>query len=291
MSTRTQGGRAALVTGASTGIGAATALRLDAAGWTVFAGVRRDADAEALRGRATRRLQPVILDVTDAAAIASTREMVAAAVGAAGLHGLVNNAGIAVAAPLEYVPLDDLRRQLEVNVVGLVAVTQAFLPLLRRARGRVVNIGSTSGFLTPAFMGPYCASKYAVEAISDALRRELRPWGLEVALVQPGDIATPIWEKSSTAGRELEARLSDEARERYGAAIQSMKAYAAETGRKASPAEEVAAVVEDALTARRPRTRYLVGRGATIQSTLARWVPDRTLDGMLEKEMGLPRVR
>jgi NAD(P)-dependent dehydrogenase (short-subunit alcohol dehydrogenase family) len=284
-----QGARAAVVTGASTGIGAAIALRLDAAGWTVFAGVRREADGAALAARAAGRLRPVILDVTDAASLAAARDAVAAARGDAGLQGLVNNAGIAVAAPLEYLPLDDLRRQLEVNVVGLVAATQAFLPLLRRARGRVVNIGSTNGFLAPAFMGPYAASKYAVEALSDALRRELRPFGLEVALVQPGDIATPIWDKSAAMGRELEARLSAEARERYGRAIEAVKAYAAATASKAGPADEVAAVVEHALTAARPKTRYLVGRGATVQALLARWTPDRTLDALLEKELGLPR--
>jgi NAD(P)-dependent dehydrogenase (short-subunit alcohol dehydrogenase family) len=281
--------RSVLVTGASTGIGAATALRLDAAGWTVFAGVRREADGAALARGATPRLRPVILDVTDEASLAAAAATVAGAVGERGLGGLVNNAGIAVAAPLEHVPLADLRRQLEVNVVGLVAVTQAFLPLLRRARGRVVNVGSTSGFLTPAFMGPYCASKHAVEALSDALRRELRPWGLEVALVQPGDIATPIWEKSAAAGQALEAVLPPAARERYGAAITAVQAYAAETARKASPADEVAAVIEAALTAARPRTRYLVGRGATTQALLARWVPDRQLDAMLEQELGLPR--
>ena len=290
MSPESQGARAVLVTGASTGIGAATVLRLDRAGWTVFAGVRRPADGEALRGRSTGRLRPVILDVTDGATITAAHSTVAAAVGEAGLHGLFNNAGSAVAAPLEYLPLDDLRRQLEVNVIGLVAVTQAFLPLLRRARGRIVITGSTNGFLAPAFVGPYAASKHAVEALADALRRELRPFGLEVALLEPGDIATPIWERSAAAGRELEARLSDEARARYGAAIEAVKAYAAETARKASPAEEVAAVVEEALTAERPRTRYLVGRGATTQHLLARWTPDRMLDGLSEREMGLPRA-
>jgi NAD(P)-dependent dehydrogenase (short-subunit alcohol dehydrogenase family) len=282
-------GRAVLVTGASTGIGAATALRLDRAGWTVFAGVRRPADGEALAGRATGRLRPLLLEVTDGASIAAAQATVAAAVGEAGLHGLFNNAGIAVAAPLEYLPLDDLRRQLEVNVVGVVAVTQAFLPLLRRARGRIVITGSTNGFLAPAFMGPYAASKYALEALADALRRELRPFGLEVSLLEPGDIATPIWERSAAAGRELEAKLSAEARERYGAAIAAVKAYAAAVASKASPAEEVAAVVEEALTTARPKTRYLVGRGAGMQHLLARWTPDRTLDSLLEKEMGLRR--
>jgi NAD(P)-dependent dehydrogenase (short-subunit alcohol dehydrogenase family) len=289
MSNENAGGRAALVTGASTGIGAATALRLDAAGWTVFAGVRREADGAALRGRSTSRLRPVILDVTDQATIAAARDTVAAAVGEAGLAGLVNNAGIAVAGPLEYLPLHDLRRQLEVNVVGLVAVTQAFLPLLRRARGRIVNVGSVSGLLAAPLTGAYCASKFAVEGLTDSLRRELRPFGLQVALVQPGDIATPIWERSATAGRALEAQLSAEARERYGRAIAAAQAYVETVVRKASPAEEVAATIAAALTAARPRTRYLVGKNAAVQAWLARWTPDRTLDALLEREIGLPR--
>ena len=290
MSNENAGGRTALVTGASTGIGAATALTLDAAGWTVFAGVRRAEDGAALRGRSTGRLQPVILDVTDQATIAAARDTVAAAVGEAGLAGLVNNAGIAVAGPLEYLPLDDLRRQLEVNVVGLVAVTQAFLPLLRRARGRIVNVGSVSGLLAAPLTGAYCASKFAVEGLTDSLRRELRPFGLHVALVQPGDIATPIWERSATAGRALEAQLSAEARERYGRAIAAAQAYVETVVRKASPAEEVAATITAALTAARPRTRYLVGKNAAVQAWLARWTPDRTLDALLEREIGLPRT-
>jgi NAD(P)-dependent dehydrogenase (short-subunit alcohol dehydrogenase family) len=280
--------RAVLVTGASTGIGAATATHLDAAGFTVFAGVRRDEDGAALRRRASPRLRPLRLDVTSATEIAAAVDVVTAAVGDAGLAGLVNNAGIAVAAPLELVPLDDLRRQLEVNVVGLVAVTQAFLPLIRAARGRIVNIGSSSGILAAPLLGPYCASKFAVEALSDSLRRELRPWRIEVVLIEPGDIATPIWERSQAAGRALEARLPPTARELYGEAIDRAHVFAEETARHASPADEVAATVAHALTASRPPTRALVGHGSRPQALLARLLPDRALDVLLERVLGLP---
>ncbi|MEK7693262.1 MAG: SDR family oxidoreductase, partial [Chloroflexota bacterium] len=186
--------RSVVITGASTGIGEACALHLDALGWRVFAGVRKGADGEALQRKASARLIPVRIDVTDQASIASACDAVAQELGARGLDGLVNNAGIAVAAPLEFVPIDDLRRQLEINVIGQIAVTQAFLALIRTARGRIVNIGSVSGKLATPFTGPYSASKFAMEALTDALRIELRPWKIEVSIVEPGSIATPIWE-------------------------------------------------------------------------------------------------
>ncbi|HEY7923524.1 MAG TPA: SDR family oxidoreductase, partial [Vicinamibacteria bacterium] len=176
--------RTALVTGASSGIGAACAARLVRSGWRVLAGVRR-------KGDAPEGTEEVQLDVTDAAQIK------AAADGVEELHALVNNAGIAIAMPLEFVPLDELRHQLEVNVVGQVAVTQAFLPVLRRARGRIVFVGSIAGRSALPFLGPYAASKHALEAIADSLRVELRPWGIHVAIVEPGSIRTPIWTRGA----------------------------------------------------------------------------------------------
>ena len=194
---------AVVVTGASTGIGEACALQLDRMGFSVFAGVRREADGKALEQKASGRLTPVFIDVADEVSIASAVETVSAAVGDAGLAGLVNNAGIAVPAPIELVPLDALRRQLEVNVIGQVSVTQAFLPLVRKAQGRIVNMGSIAGRLAIPFLGPYCMSKFAMEALTDSLRVELRPWGIKVSLVEPGRISTPIWGKGIATGHEL----------------------------------------------------------------------------------------
>ena len=181
---------------------------MDRRGFRVFAGVRSPSAAEKLRAKASSRLTAVTIDVTDIASIAAAVDRVAAAVGDTGLAGLVNNAGIVVPGPLEAVPIDALRRQLEVNVIGQVAVTQAFLPLLRKARGRVVNMSSINGGLSIPCLGPYAASKWALEAINDALRQELRRFGIRVSSVVPGAISTPIWEKSSAAAEELAATVS-----------------------------------------------------------------------------------
>ncbi|MGD1157325.1 MAG: SDR family oxidoreductase, partial [Terriglobia bacterium] len=184
---------AVVITGASTGIGEACALHLDKLGFRVFAGIRKAADAEALRHRASARLVPIRLDVSDETEVEQAARNVTEALRGEGLAGLVNNAGIVVAGMLEFLPLDALRRQLEVNVVGQVAVTQAFLPHLRKARGRIVNIGSVSGLIAGPFSGAYAASKFALEALTDALRVELRPWKIHVSIVEPGNIQTPIW--------------------------------------------------------------------------------------------------
>lgn len=277
--------RTVVVTGASTGIGEACALRLDAQGWRVFAGVRREQDGQALQRKASERMTPVLLDVSDAASIAAAAENVAAAVGAAGLTGLVNNAGIAVAAPLEFLPIPELRRQLEVNVIGQVAVTQAFLPLIRQGHGRIVNIGSISGRIAAPFVGAYSASKFAMEALTDTLRVELRPWGLHVALVEPGGIATPIWERSIAAADETLKMLPQQAMEYYGAAIPAVRASAARTAKTGTPAVEVAKAVEHALSAARPKTRYVVGRGARFRVAVIARLPDRLRDALIARQL------
>ena len=282
------GTRAVVVTGASTGIGEACALHLDKLGLRVFAGVRKEADGERLKQQASGRLSPVLLDVTDEASIASAAETVGAAIGDAGLAGLVNNAGISVSGPLEFLPLDDLRRQLEVNVIGQIAVTQAFLPLLRRGDGRIVNIGSSSGRMATPFLGPYCASKFAMEALTDSLRMELRPWGIPVSIVEPGSIATPIWEKALAEADELEKKLPQRARDLYEPSIAAMRGAAVKLAQAGSPADEVAKRVAHALTAKRPKTRYLVGRNALVEAALARLVPDRVRDGLIARQLGLP---
>ena len=278
-----------VITGASTGIGEACALHLDQLGWRVFAGVRKDADGEALRRKASARLMPVRIEVTDAASIASAREIIMRELGDRGLDGLVNNAGVVVAGPLEFVPIDDLRRQLEINVIGQIAVTQAFLASIRKARGRVVNIGSVSGKLATPFVGPYAASKFAMEALTDALRCELRPWGIQVSIVEPGSIATPIWEKSTTDADRMEAQLSTDGHELYDAAIKALRAAADELASKGIPPIQVAKAVTHALTAKKSKTRYLVGRDARLQATLARVAPDRVRDSLVLRQLKLPK--
>ena len=279
--------RNCLITGASTGIGRAAALRLDRSGLRVFAGVRRPADGDALRADASERMTPVMLDVTDPASIESTLKVVADAVGDGGLGGLVNNAGIGISGAIEFLDLDELRRQLEVNVVGLVAVTQRFLPLIRRARGRVVNIGSMGGYNAAPFLGPYAASKFAVEALTDSLRRELRPWQIEVSIVEPGSIDTEIWGKAWAYADDVRAGLSEEGHALYDASVDRMIDYAKKGATRAIPADAVARAIEHALTARRPRTRYRVGLDAKLVRILTRVLPDRWMDALLMRMIGL----
>jgi NAD(P)-dependent dehydrogenase (short-subunit alcohol dehydrogenase family) len=278
-----------LITGASTGIGAATALYLDTLGFSVLAGVRKDADGEALKARASDRLCPVIIDVTDADSIAAAADEVQGIVGDAGLAGLVNNAGIAVGGPIETVPMDDVRRQFEVNVIGLIAVTRIFTEDLRRARGRIVHMGSIAGRHAAPFLGLYAATKHAVEAITDSMRQELRPWGIHVSVVEPGAIATPIWEKSANQGQETASDLPARAIELYGPSLQAMGRAAAAFEAKARPPEEVAKAVAHALTAPTPKTRYLVGTDAKIQAFLRGWLPDRMMDALARRMMKLPQ--
>ncbi|MGX5682565.1 SDR family oxidoreductase [Schumannella luteola] len=270
-----------LVTGASTGIGRATALRLDRAGLAVFAGVRRSEDAESLAAEASERLVPVLLDVTVDTQIAGAAALIAERVGDAGLDGLVNNAGIAAAAPLEFVPIDELRHQLDVNVIGQVAVTQAVLPLLRAARGRIVNVTSIGGIIAGGMLGPYNASKFALEAITHALRNELAPWGIEAIAIEPGQIATPIWSSASDRADRMLERMPPQAHELYGRAIAGARKYAKRAAETGISPDEVAATIERALTARRPRTRYTVGTDAFLGATLLARLPDRARDRIL----------
>lgn len=262
------------ITGASTGIGHAAALDLDRRGFCVFATVRREEDGEALAARASSRLRVLLLDVTDADAIAQAAAAVEASVGEAGLDGLVNNAGIVEPGPIEFIPLDSLRRQWEVNVTGQVAVTQALLPLLRRAGGRIVNVGSVGGLSVLPFAGAYCASKFALEAVTDALRMELKAWDIDVVIVEPGSVATPIWTKG------VGKMLPEEAEALYGAGIRAMKQAIEANASRSISADVVARVIHKALTARRPRTRYLVGRMAYVR-VLVQKLPDRLRDRLL----------
>lgn len=280
---------AVVITGASTGIGEACALRADELGFAVFAGVRKEADGESLQRKGSDRLTPVFIDVTDDASIASAAGTVAKAVGDAGLAGLVNNAGINIPGALEFLPIADLRRQLEVNVIGQIAVTQAFLALLRKGCGRIINIGSINGKLAAPFVGPYCASKFAMEALTDSLRMELRPWRISVSIVEPGFIATPIWDKSKAAEAELFKNMPQEGHDLYAEALAAMREVFDKATKEATPPAAVARAVAHALTARTPKTRYVVGRNARRVTALARLVPDRIRDWLVMREVGLPR--
>lgn len=278
---------AVVVTGASTGIGEACALRLDRMGFAVFAGVRKEADAEALRARTSDRLTTVLLDVTREQDIERAVGIVAEAVDDAGVAGLVNNAGIAVGGPLEFLPVDALRHQLEVNCIGQVAVTQAFLPLLRRGLGRIVNIGSVSGVMAFPFIGAYSASKFALEAVTDALRVELRPSGIRVSIIEASEIETPIWNKSLEAANEMIARLPPQGRAWYGTALGAIKDRLAL--RRGVPADHVVRVVVHALTAPRPKTRYVVGRGVRLKILVWRALPDRLRDWLIARRLSTSR--
>ena len=272
-----------LVTGASTGIGRTTALLLDERGFTVFAGVRTAAAAEALAAAASDRLVPVLLDVTKPEQIAAAAEVVAHKVGERGLDGLVNNAGIALAAPLEFVPIDDFRHQLEVNVVGQLAVSTSVLPMLRTARGRIVNVTSIAGLVAGSTLGPYHASKFALEALTHTLRQELKPWGIEVIAVEPGKIATPIWGTSSGSADRMLGPVLAAATELYGEQIAGARRMAEDAAKNGLPPLKVAEVIAEALTARRPRTRYPVGADAKIGAAIVARLPDRLRDRLLAR--------
>ena len=278
-----------VVTGASTGIGAACALDCVSRGMTVFAGVRDPRAGEALVAKAGPSLIPILLDVTDEPSIARSRDVVQRVVGKAGLGGLVNNAGIVVGSPLEVIPLAQLRTQLEVNVIGQIAVTQAFLPLLRQGHGRIVNMGSIAGRGTIPLLGPYSASKYALEALTDALRMELQPWGIQVSIIEPGAIATPIWEKSGKAAQELEALAGDEAKILYGEAVSRVREAVAQSAERAISPDAVVRAVHHALTASCPKTRYLVGNDAKLRAWMVKWLPDRMQDILLTLALNYPR--
>jgi NAD(P)-dependent dehydrogenase (short-subunit alcohol dehydrogenase family) len=269
----------AIVTGASSGIGEATAVHLRGLGFDVHAGVRKDADADRLSGLG---LQPVKLDVTDADSIAAA----VASLDGRPVAALVNNAGIAVSAPLELVPIDQLRNQMEINFIGQVAVTQAFLPALRAARGRIVNVSSIGGRVALPLAGPYAASKFALEAVTDSLRRELGHLGVKVIAVEPGGVKTPIWDKGSETADSMLAAAPPDVAQLYRGLGDALRAearkIATETG--VSP-DDVAKVIGQALTSSRPRTRYLVGRDAKARAALARVLPDRVLDRLIARAL------
>ncbi|WP_433005523.1 SDR family oxidoreductase [Kribbella sp. CA-294648] len=266
-----------LVTGASSGIGRATALLLAREGFTVFAGVRKEADGQALGPTVT----PITLDVTETGQIADAAERLGR------LDALVNNAGVGVTGPLEFVPLDTLRWQYEVNVFGQVAVTQAMLPMLRASRGRVVTVGSVGSWITLPFGGPLCSSKHAIRSLNDALRMELTPYGVAAVLVEPGSIHTEAVDKLEDEVEPRLASLGEDGRRLYGDAYRTMVTHGLKEERSGSNPDVVARAVLHALTARKPRARYPVGKKSRLMSTLGRVVPQYTLDALRLRALGL----
>jgi NAD(P)-dependent dehydrogenase (short-subunit alcohol dehydrogenase family) len=293
-----------LITGAGSGIGEACARRLSAMGWQVFGGVLDDSQRTYLEQCRLANVTPLLIDITKSDSIAAAVKTIGEAVGNRGLSGLVNNAGIGVLGPVEYVPLDRFRRQLEVNFFGHIAVTQAFLPLLRRrppgqktpgqrtpgqamswqTGGRIVYISSLAGRMTLPLFAPYAASKHGIEAVCDALRQELRPWKMHVACIEPALVATPLIASSEAEADAALAAMPPEGRERYGPYVERMKKNP-QINAAAKPPDVVARAVAHALTARRPKTRYVVG-GMRWQFWMLSKLPDRLRDWVIEKGLG-----
>lgn len=283
--------RHVLVTGSSTGIGRAIALHLAARGWIAYAGVRRESDAESLRAEAgSANLRPIILDITDVASIAAATTLIQKDTGAASLNALVNNAGISINGPVELLTTDDWRNQFEVNLFGQIAMTRAMLPLLRAAAtpaatSRIVMMSSIAGRVGQPIIGPYCASKFALEAVSDALRLELKSQHIEVSLVEPGAIKSEIWKKAQDSALAIDRKHP--AAERYTKVIDAIVTMARQAEDQAIPASRVAEIVEHCLTSSRPPIRRLVGRDAKI-GALAKWMfPDRLFDAALTRAFKL----
>jgi NAD(P)-dependent dehydrogenase (short-subunit alcohol dehydrogenase family) len=272
-----------LVTGAGRGMGRSIAEHLAGRDWDVIAGVRSDADAATVTEANPRRIKAVILDVTNDAHIAGLADSLPDR-----LDGLVNNAGIVVGGPIEAVGTDDWRRQLEVNVIGQMAVTRAVLPRLRASQGRIVFISSVNGRVSMPMIGPYCASKFALEAAADALRMELRPWRIPVVIVEPAQTDTDMWRTADTMVEETEAALTPEQRALYAKHVAGMKKMVPMAQRMAVDPAKVAAVVQTSLSTRRPRARYVVGAGPKAQMVLMPNLPSVIRDVVLRKVSGQP---
>ena len=279
--------RSVVITGASSGIGRATALRLSRNGWRVFAAVRKDSDASAVRAESGGVVETLLLDVSDRESIIGAAREVAAQVAGRGLGGLVNNAGIGSVSPVEYTSGDKLREIFEINLFGQIATIQAFLPLIRAARGRIINTGSVGDHLTPPFCGLLASSKAAFASMSAALRLELRPQGIEVCVIEPGSINTPAVEKTLGGVETIIGNLPPEGAALYGEAMRRMAHAFAMNEHAGSPPEAVAEVVERALTDPNPRTRYPAGKDSVKLTLLARFLPEKLLDVAVLKTFGL----
>ncbi|KAB2386036.1 SDR family NAD(P)-dependent oxidoreductase [Actinomadura montaniterrae] len=274
MSTRT-----VLITGAAGGVGSAAVRSLADLGWEVYAGVRRDADA----ARLPAGVHALTVDLIDEETVEAAAKEIAARTGGR-LDALVNNAGVIVEGPVELVPLEDWRRQFDVNVVGQIAMAQAVLPMLRAARGRVVNIGAVSARMSGPAFGPIAASKAALASVTEALRVEMRPLGVKVCVIEPGLLDTAIFDKSGAARRAAGWRGDADAQRLYEGVTAKMGEFNARA--KPGPVDSAVKAIVKALTARRPKARYLVGRDARMMAALAK-LPDRTRDGLLLRTVGI----
>jgi NAD(P)-dependent dehydrogenase (short-subunit alcohol dehydrogenase family) len=279
---------AVVVTGASTGIGRATALLLDKKGYTVFAGVRKQEDAKALVEAGSDRLTPITIDVTKTRSITTARQEVEPAIGKEGLVGLVNNAGVGGGGPIEFMSLDSFRETLEINLVGQIAVTQAFLPLIRMAKGTIVFIASIGGRIATPFLSPYNASKFGIEALGESLRGELKPWDIDVAVVEPGSIDTQIWAKGADTAAEQVEGLSPDARRLYGKQLARFGEVLGETAERGIHPDKVAKVIHKAIRSDNPRHRYLVGTDAKVAARLKGNLPERTFSKLVARQVKMP---
>ncbi|UCF27875.1 MAG: SDR family NAD(P)-dependent oxidoreductase [Chloroflexota bacterium] len=279
--------KAVLVTGTSTGIGRATALQLDQLGYQVFATVRNEPDAESLREHASSDLIPILLDVTDENSINQAEAQISQIVGSAGLWGLVNNAAVAFTSPLEYAPLDKMRGVFEANFFGVLALTQKFLPLLRQARGRIVNVSSMASIVVAPFHGPYSTSKLALNALSDALRLELRPNRVKVSLIIYGSVRTPIWDKGRTTSESIVKHYPPEAWDIYGTNYRILVNYFRRMGKSGISPEEATHAIVHALSTKQPKTRYYVGRDAKLFNFFNNFLQGRLRDWAIMRMIGL----
>jgi NAD(P)-dependent dehydrogenase (short-subunit alcohol dehydrogenase family) len=273
----------ALVTGTSTGIGEACVARLAGHGWTVFAGVRRAEDGDRLKAQHAGDIRPVMLDVSNRDQMRGVVDGISAEPGAHGLDGLVNNAGLGIGGPCEYLSEDEWRWVFDVNLFAVVALSQMAFPLLRMAQGRVVHIGSIGGRLSTPGLAPYSASKHALEALAEAQRHEFQRSGsgVRVALVEPGEVNTAIWDKADVSVDQIDRALDDVGRERYLWLLDQSRGFIAEGRSRGVVPDKVAEAVEHALTARRPKARYLVGPDAKIYGHVVTRVPDRVRDALV----------
>lgn len=272
-----------LITGAAKGIGRATALHLHQQGYMVWAGVRNEADGHDLVAATSERLHPILLDVTNADHIAAAKATLAEAVGADGLFALINNAGIAISGPLETVPLHRMREQLEVNVIGQLAMIQAFLPLLRLGKGRIINVSSIAGRIATPITGPYHISKYGLEAMTDTLRQELAAQGIKAISIEPGETATPIWHTALDTGQAIYAESDAALYEQYRPLVTKSQRGAEHAAVHANPPIHVAYAIEKAMTAKRPRARYPVGTDAKLGAWIVQYLPARWRDWIIAR--------
>ena len=274
--------KTALITGTTSGIGLATAQLLDKKGWQVFAGVLPGEDTTSLETNTSENTTILPLDITRTEMIYDAIKRITAITGENGLNALVNNAGMAITGPMETLPMAAIRKQMDVNYFGHVEVTQAALPLIRKASGRIVNITSILGRLATPFSGPYCSSKFAMEAFTDVLRMELKPWGIHVIAIEPTAIKTGIWQQTRDFQEEMQSEMSADVHEKYGQQMQAQHEGTHQLESEGISPAHVAETIHTALTARSPKTRYGVGKNFGLYAFLGRFVPDKLRDRILQ---------